>query len=199
MSEDSLKRKFVFFATNNVNKFNEAREILAQNKISVGMIRIKSLEIQSNSLTEIAKASVLDSFRTYKLPIVVEDDGLFVDALNGFPGPYAAHAFRTIGNQGLLRLMRDMVDRKACFESVVSYQSLQLSVPVCFEGVSTGEILHEEVKPLGKTSFGFDPIFRPDRSRKAFAQMSISEKCSFSHRANAFRKFGRWYIEFKTT
>ena len=199
MTEDSREAKFVFFATSNVNKFNEAREVLAQSGISVGMIRIKSLEIQSESLTEIAKASVMDSYKRYKLPIVVEDAGLFVDSLNGFPGPYAAYAFRTIGNQGLLRLMREAVDRKAYFKSVVSYQSSGLRVPICFEGMSTGEILFEERKPLDRIVFGFDPIFRPDAGKKAFAQMSVSEKCKFSHRADAFRKFAEWYNKFKAS
>jgi XTP/dITP diphosphohydrolase len=188
-----LKGRFVFFATNNVNKFNEAREVLAESKIAVGMLRIKSLEIQSESLEEIAQASVMEAHRKYRLPMVVEDAGLFVDALNGFPGPYAAYVYRTISNKGLLKLMGRIDNRKATFKSVIAYLSSTLKSPICFEGSVSGEIIHEERKTADKMGFGFDPIFKPDSSDKTFAQMNVAEKCNRSHRAAAFRKFAEWY------
>jgi XTP/dITP diphosphohydrolase len=188
-----LKGHFVFFATNNVNKFNEAREVLAESRIAVGMLRVKSLEIQSESLGEIAQASVMEASEKCRLPMVVEDAGLFVDALNGFPGPYAAYVYRTIGNKGLLRLMERIDKRKAEFKSVVAYFSSQLESPMCFEGTVTGEIVHRERKATNKMGFGFDPIFKPDNSDKTFAQMNVAEKSKRSHRAAAFRKFAEWY------
>lgn len=188
-----LKGHFIFFATNNVNKFNEAREVLAESKITVGMLRIKSLEIQSDSIGEIAQASVVEAFEKYRLPMVVEDAGLFVDSLNGFPGPYSAYVYRTIGNKGLLRLMEKMDNRKATFKSVIAYFSSQLKSPICFEGSVSGEIVYEERKADNKTGFGFDPIFKADKSDKTFAQMDVVEKCERSHRAVAFRKFAAWY------
>jgi XTP/dITP diphosphohydrolase len=188
-----LKGHFIFFATNNVNKFNEAREVLAESKIAVGMLRIKSLEIQSDSLEEIAQASVIEAFEKYRLPMVVEDAGLFVEALNGFPGPYSAYVYRTIGNEGLLRLMEKMDNKKATFSSVVAYFSLQLKSPICFEGSVSGKIVQQERKADKKMGFGFDPIFKPDKSDKTFAQMNVVEKCKRSHRAATFRKFAAWY------
>ena len=188
-----LKGHFVFFATNNVNKFNEAREVLSETEISIGMLRIKSLEIQSDSLEEIAQASVVEAFRRYRLPMVVEDAGLFVDVLNGFPGPYSAYVYRTIGNKGLLRLMEKMDNRKATFKSVIAYFSSQQKSPICFEGSVSGEIICEERKADNKTGFGFDPVFTPAKSGKTFAQMDVAEKCKCSHRAVAFRKFAAWY------
>jgi XTP/dITP diphosphohydrolase len=188
-----LKGHFVFFATNNVNKFNEAREVLAEGRIAVGMLRVKSLEIQSESLGEIAQASVIEASEKYRLPMVVEDAGLFVDALNGFPGPYAAYVYRTIGNKGLLRLLERIDKRKAEFKSVVAYFSSQLESPICFEGTVTGEIVRRERKATNKMDFGFDPIFKPENSDKTFAQMNLAEKCKRSHRAAAFRKFAEWY------
>jgi XTP/dITP diphosphohydrolase len=188
-----LKGRFVFFATNNVNKFNEARQVLAPSRIAVGMLRIKSLEIQSESLEEIAGASVQEAFQRYRLPIVVEDAGLFVEALNGFPGPYAAYVYKTIGNEGILRLMEKLDNRKATFKSVIAYFSSKLNSPICFEGSAKGEIVHKERKSAGKEEFGFDPIFKPDNTDKTFAQMNIAEKCKRSHRAAAFRKFAEWY------
>jgi XTP/dITP diphosphohydrolase len=191
-----LSGRFVFFATNNVNKFNEARRVLTENGISVGMLRVKSLEIQSESLDEIAQASVNEAFQRYRLPMLVEDAGLFVEALSGFPGPYAAYVFQTLGNQGLLTLMKKIDNRKARFKSVVAYFSSQLESPMCFEGTVSGKIVRK-TGASGKTGFGFDPIFRPNNSEKTFAQMSITEKCKHSHRAIAFRKFAGWYKQFR--
>ena len=100
-----LKGRVIFFATNNINKFNEARKVLAEYKIAVGMLRVKTLEIQSESLEEIAKTSVIEAFEKCNLPVIAEDAGLFIHALKGFPGPYAAYVYKTIGNRGLLQLM----------------------------------------------------------------------------------------------
>ncbi|MCJ7561256.1 non-canonical purine NTP pyrophosphatase, partial [Candidatus Bathyarchaeota archaeon] len=85
--EFKFKGRVVFFATNNINKFNEARSILSGQGIAVGMLRVKALEIQSDRLSEIAQASAIDAFKRCNLPIIVEDAGLFIDALKGFPGP----------------------------------------------------------------------------------------------------------------
>jgi len=188
-----LKGRVIFFATSNVNKFNEARRVMNGHGIAVGMLRIKSLEIQNDSVEEIAKASVVDAFEKCRLPLIVEDAGLFIDALKGFPGPYAAFVYKTIGNQGLLKLMEKEKERKARFESAVAYLSTGSQSPVCFSGEVHGKIAFEERRGDGKSGFGFDPVFKPAHSRKTFAEMSIIEKNLHSHRANAFRKFAKWY------
>lgn len=188
-----LKGRVIFFATNNVSKFNEARRVLAEFNIAVGMLRVKSLEVQSESLEEVAKASAVDAFRRCRLPIIVEDAGLFVDVLNGFPGPYAAYVYKTVGNRGLLKLMRDVKDRRARFESAVAYFSAELESPICFGGEVSGEITAEERVGRGGCGFGFDPIFKPSKGKETFAEMSMTEKNVHSHRARALRKFAEWY------
>jgi len=188
-----LKGRIVVFATNNINKFNEARRILAEHKIAVGMFKVKAAEIQSDSLKKIAQTSAQDAFRRCHLPILVEDAGLFIKALNGFPGPYAAYVYETLGNKGLLKLMKNVKDRKARFKSAIAYCESREDVSVCFEGEANGEITVNECSEKGKASFGFDPIFRPSGSIKTFAQMTIEEKNGFSHRAKGFRKFAEWF------
>jgi len=190
-----LKGKVIFFATDNVNKFNEVRKVLAEYKIAVGMLRVKTAEIQSDSLEEIAKASVAGAFKKCKLPVMVEDAGLFIDALGGFPGPYSAYVYKTIGNKGLLRVMEDLKNRKAAFQSVIAYYAADLESPMCFKGEVLGEITKEERKGGRRSGFGFDPVFRPLGSSRTFAEMSVSEKNKFSHRAKANHKFAEWYRE----
>ena len=196
-TEFPLKGRVVFFATGNIHKFNEARSILTGLDIAVGMLRVKDTEIQSDSLKEIAQASVLDAFKRCGLPVIVEDAGLFIDALNGFPGPYAAYAYKTIGNKGLLKLMQNVENRKARFWSVIAYCDSSSCAPVCFEGEAGGEITVNERVGSSKSGFGFDPIFKPDGSAKTFAEMTLEEKNGFSHRAKAVHKFAEWYKKFQ--
>lgn len=189
------RSRVVLFATNNLNKFKEACIIMREFNLAMGMLRIKALEIQSEDLEEIAKSSVLNTFEKCCIPIIVEDAGLFIEALNGFPGPYASYVYKTIGNEGLLKLMKNVKLRKAKFRSVVAYFSAELATPICFRGEVAGEIT-EEVR-AGSPGFGFDPIFKPERSNKTFAEMDIREKNIYSHRAKALREFAKWYVTHK--
>ena len=194
--EFTLKGRIIFFATNNFHKFNEARRVLTQYKIAVGMLRVKALEIQSDKLSDIAQSSALDAFERCRLPLIVEDAGLFVNELKGFPGPYAAYVYQTVGNAGLLKLLKGVNDRKATFRSAIAYHDGAGST-VLFEGEATGEIINEERIGNDRSGFGFDPIFQPDGSTKTFAEMTLEEKNGFSHRANAISKFAKWYKTLK--
>ena len=138
---------------------------------------LKGDEIQSDSLKEIAETSVKNAYKRCRLPIFVEDAGLFIDALEGFPGPYAAYVYKTIHNSGILKLMENIHERQAKFQSVIAYCDDQtICEPMCFEGESKGEITITERKEQGKSGFGFDPIFQPDGSNKTFAEMTIDRK-----------------------
>jgi XTP/dITP diphosphohydrolase len=190
----NVKGKMVFFATGNIHKFNEARVVFGRHGLAAGMLRVKAIEIQSDSLAEIASTSALYAYKRCHLPLIVEDAGLFVNVLKGFPGPYAAYVYKTVKNEGLLKLMDKVTDRKATFKSVIAYcDSPELGKTVCFEGEIEGEItLHEKVRS-DQSAFGFDPIFKPQGSTKTFAEMTIEEKNGFSHRAQAINKFADWY------
>jgi XTP/dITP diphosphohydrolase len=188
-----LKGRVVFFATGNIHKFNEARSTLTELDIAVGMLRVKDTEIQSDNLKEIAQTSAQDAFKRCHLPIIVEDAGLFIDALNGFPGPYAAYVYKTIGNKGLLKLMENVENRKALFQSAIAYCDNEAEAPVVFEGEAKGEITVNEQSGCGRSGFGFDPIFKPAGNEKTFAEITLEEKNSFSHRAKAMLEFAKWY------
>jgi XTP/dITP diphosphohydrolase len=193
----NLRGKVVFFATGNVNKFNEARRILGEYGVAVGMLKLKGDEVQSESLQEIAEKSVRYAYSRSRLPIFVEDAGLFIDALSGFPGPYAAYVYKAIHNGGIVKLMDNVEDRNATFRSVISYYDGIIEAPNSFMGESKGEITTEERRAQGKAGFGFDPIFKPMNSKKTFAEMTIQEKNGYSHRADAIRKFAQWYIKLR--
>ena len=189
----NLKGKMVFFATGNIHKFNEARVVLGDHGLAVAMLKMKGVEIQCDSLKEIAATSATNAYKKIHLPLIVEDAGLFVDALKGFPGPYAAYAYKTVENKGILKLMEGVKNRKATFRSSIAYCDSDSGETVCFEGETTGEITPTERILDFESAFGFDPVFQPKGSKKTFAEMSIKEKNGFSHRAQAVTKFAKWY------
>jgi XTP/dITP diphosphohydrolase len=121
--------------------------------------------------------------------LIVEDAGLFVDSLHGFPGPFSSHAYKTLGIGGLLRLLEGSRSRRASFKSAVAY-CVPSGEPRVFEGLVTGSISRS---PSGENGFGFDPVFVPAGSRRSMGQLSLEEKCAVSHRGQALRKFAAWY------
>jgi XTP/dITP diphosphohydrolase len=89
--------------------------------------------------------------------------------------------------------MRDIENRKARFQSVITYLSAKTESPICFGGEVAGEIVEEERRKDRESGFGFDPIFKPVNSARTFAEMDTAEKNKCSHRARALRKFAEWY------
>lgn len=184
--------RVVKFATGNLHKFKEAQTILFNTGIQLEMVSAKTLEIQSDDLTEVAVASLRDARSRVRDPMIVEDAGLFVESLNGFPGPYSAYVNRTLGCDGILRLLADSRGRSAEFRSAIAYTDDDLRLRVkTFLGVVKGRISDEM---RGQRGFGFDPIFIPAGYDMTFAEMGIDEKSQLSHRARSLEAFASWYL-----
>ena len=181
--------RVAFFVTSNIHKFDEARRVLAEYKVATAMLRVEAVEIQDDSIEKVAKACAVDAVENCGLPIIVEDAGLFIEALRSFPGPYSSYVYRTIGTKGILELMKNVEKREAYFHSVVAFTSPD-EPPRCFHGKVKGKISREE---RGSSGFGFDPIFSPSGQDRTFAEMTMKEKNRHSHRAQALRKFVEWY------
>ena len=180
----------IVLATGNVHKFQEISGILSEYRIAIEQRNIKPLEIQSDSLEEIVTAGINQIACPEHGAVLVEDSGLFIDSLKGFPGPYSSYVYRTLSNVGILRLMSGAESRRACFKSVLAFLGKDDAF-VMFQGSVVGRI-SEAV--IGSEGFGFDPIFIPDEGDgRTFGQMCTSEKNELSHRAKATRRFAAWY------
>ena len=185
--------KVAYFVTSNIHKFQEAQFVLSEYKIAAAKLRVEAVEIQDDSLENIAKFSIQDAVKNCGLPVFVEDAGLFVEALNGFPGPYSKYVYNTVGVKGILKLMKNVENRKAYFMSVVAFGSPD-EQPTCFVGKVNGTLSLQE---MGTSGFGYDPIFVPSKGDgRTFAKMTPTEKNGYSHRAEALRKFALWYSSF---
>ncbi len=178
--------KKIYFLTSNKGKFVEAQKKFLEIQIEVVQKNIGYPEIQADSLEEVAFFGVEHVLKNFKSPFILEDAGLFIDALKGFPGVYSAYVFHTVGSDGVLKLMKDTKaeDRTAVFRSVFAYGKSDLK-PHLFVGECKGVI--STIK-CGNNGFGYDPIFIPQNSDKTFAEMNISEKNSYSHRGKSLEK-----------
>ena len=174
----------LFLVSSNTHKYHEAKKILDSFGIHLGFLKSNLEEIQSNSLHDIAIKKAQEAFSKFKKPIIIEDDGLFVDSIEGFPGPYSSYAFKTIGNKGILNLLKN--NRKAKFVSIITF--CDKAVIKSFEGKLDGKISKMQ---KGK-GWGYDPIFIPNNSTKTFAEMN--DKNELSHRYKALKKFSKWYL-----
>ncbi len=168
------------FATGNPGKIREARAKLAGLGHEVEQWDGGYPELQAGSLQEVAAFGLEHLEGHLDPPFLLEDAGLFVDALEGFPGVYSSYVFDTLGWQGILDLLADRADRSARFRAVVGFHDGRH--PHFFEGIVEGSIAKEG---RGEHGFGFDPIFVPEGQERTFGELTMEEKGALSHRSRA--------------
>jgi XTP/dITP diphosphohydrolase len=153
------------------------------------MLNSPKTEIQSDSLDKVARFAAEEAAMKHKRMVVVEDSGLFVRSLDGFPGPFSSYVHATVGFEGLLRLLSRENHREAYFQASLAVASARGLIQ-SFSAKVYGTISR---KALGENGFGFDPVFIPKGTGVTFAQGGIEFKQKHSHRAKAFRKLAKWY------
>ena len=181
----------LIFATHNQHKTEEAREIAAS------FIQIKNLkdigcfeEIPETADTlpgnALQKARYVQEH--FHVNCFADDTGLEVEVLDGRPGVYSAryageHCSYQDNVDKLLREMKGMTNRRACFKTVIAL--ILDGKEYLFEGRVDGRIIEDQ---RGMSGFGYDPVFLPDGFDRTFAEMSEEEKNGISHRGRAIRK-----------
>lgn len=179
------------FATNNAHKLEEIRKAVGESFEIVSLKDIQCFDelpetqdtLEGNSLQ---KAQYV--WEHFGVSCFADDTGLEVAALNGAPGVYSAryageHCSFQDNVDLLLSNMQGIADRKAKFRTVIT---IILNGEVHqFEGEVAGKITETA---SGKEGFGYDPIFLPDEKSVTFAEMSMEEKNTISHRGRATKK-----------
>lgn len=173
--------------TSNANKAAEVAAFF-QGVVEVGHIPLDMPEIRSDDVGEIAHSKAQYAYEQLKTPLIVDDTGLSIDALNSFPGPYAAYVQHTLGNAGILKMMEGERDRAARFTTAIAFVD-ENGIRV-FKGTLHGKI---SSSPRGDAGFGYDPIF--EVGEKTLAEISIGEKNLISHRAKALAAFHDWFLQ----
>lgn len=172
--------------TSNTHKAAEVAAFFA-GVVEVTHVALDLPEHRSDDVGEIAKGKAQYAYEELKTPVMVDDTGLFIDTLNGFPGPYAAFVLNTIGNTGILKLMEGMQDRSARFTTAIGFAD-ETGARI-FSGTVEGHITRA---PRGSEGFGYDPIFAV--GEKTLAELTLDEKNSISHRARALAAFHDWFV-----
>lgn len=179
------------FASNNKNKIQEIQQLLPS---SIKLLSLEDIgcteEIPETSNTIEGNAILKANYVTekYGYNCFADDTGLEVEALNGAPGVYSA---RYAGEQKnaednmtkLLNELKDKPNRKAHFKTIIALNSN--GNQILFEGIVNGEITTEK---KGTKGFGYDPIFKANGYTSTFAELTMDEKASISHRGIATRK-----------
>ena len=163
----AIKKPTINFATSNLGKVMEFKQIL-EPEIKVNHVKISYPEMRSDDPQEIAEMSAEMLANKLKKMIIVEDSGLFINALNDFPGTCSAYIHKRIGLNGILKLMENVKDRKCTYKSAVAYCEPKKKA-ISFLGEENGNVA-EIIR--GKYGFGHDPIFIPEGSDKTYGEMA---------------------------
>ena len=179
------------FATNNAHKLEE---VAAKIEGRISLLSLNDInchdDIAETGTTFHENASIKSHYiyNKYHLNCFGDDSGLEIDALGGQPGVYSAryageHGNHAANNKKVLDALKLTENRSARFKTVISL--LWNGEEHFFEGTVEGTI-RKEIS--GTQGFGYDPIFQPEGYAVTFAEMSLAEKNSISHRAKAMDK-----------
>lgn len=166
--------------TSNPGKVEEYRSAFSGMNIEMEHRRCTYAEPQVDSLEEVVRSGLQELRSKGLQDFIIDDSGLFVESLQGFPGVYSAYVQKTLGNHGLLKQMDGVQDRRANFQCCIGC-SLEGYLDTVVSGRCDGTILTEA---CGVGGFGYDPIFSVDGIR-SFAEMGVKEKNVISHRGLA--------------
>ena len=183
--------KKILIGTHNQGKFKEISYLLSKRikKISPNQLKIKSPEETGKTFAENAKLKAGYFYKFTKLPVISDDSGLCIKALNNDPGIYSARWSKKYGSFSkamkiILKKMKNKKNRSALFVCSLSFKYPKSKI-ITVTGKIKGLISY---KILGKKGFGYDPIFIPHNNSKTFGQMSKYKKIKMDHRFIAFRK-----------
>lgn len=172
----------IYFVTGNHDKFREARMLLPElERVEIDLPEEQTLDPQLVISKKLAVAQKLHAG-----PLIVEDTSLYLDGLNGFPGPLIKWMLQAVGNAGIYELCQRIHNTRAVARTVIGFDG---GVSVQF---FAGEIPGKIVKPYGNEGFGWDEIFQPEGLSETFAEMGDDFKPEFSMRTQAFRKLSNY-------
>ncbi|BDU63073.1 non-canonical purine NTP pyrophosphatase [Candidatus Borrelia fainii] len=195
--------KTLFFATTNINKINEVKQILDIPNIKIKIPKNFYAKETGKTFKEnsLLKAKTLFESLDKKKPVFSEDSGLCIKALNLEPGIYSKRydqykLGKKLGtnkkNHLIIDLMKDKENRTAYFICIVSYISINGTI-TNFEGILNGTIALD-IDCHKKNGFGYDPIFLT-ANNKRLSKLTLTEKNKISHRGIAFAKFKKFLMQ----
>lgn len=165
--------KKITYVTGNWYKIMCARSILEPLGFEVDNIKMETTEIQANNVEDVAMYSAKEASDKLKCDVLKNDTGLYVEALGGFSGPYTHYVDEKLGEDGLLKLLKGIDNRNACFIEAFAYCEYGKD-PVVFKSITKGRIATEK---SGIYGWSWDFIFIPDGYDKTMGNYPDEERC----------------------
>lgn len=180
-------------ASNNPHKIHEYQEMFSGYDVKVHSPKELGINVNPDENGEtyeansLIKAKALAEFT--KMPVIADDSGLNVVALDNFPGIHSSRFADSCGgnkyaNPKLIEKLRGFSDKSAFFTCVITLLNVDEN-PVVFKGICPGKILD---KPEGEAGFGYDPIFYSEEAKQCFGTAPEEIKNKYSHRAKAMEQ-----------
>ena len=200
-----MKYKKIVLATNNLNKVREINELFQESIYKIipqSEFKVTEVEETGKTFTENALIKARNAAKYTDLPVIADDSGIEVDALDGRPGIFSAR-YSGIGatdKDNLTKLIKDInhIDRKNCqakFICAMVYIAYENDPnPIIVEGIWKGYVI---TKPRGVNGFGYDPIFYVPEYECTSAELDKKKKNQLSHRGQAIRKLTKKLNEIK--
>jgi len=186
--------KKILIGTHNKGKFKEISYLLSKKikKVSPIKLKIKSPKETGKTFSTNAQLKAKYFSRFTKLPVISDDSGLCIKALEKKPGIHSARWAKKHGSfsnamKFILKRMKKKKNRSATFVCSLSFKYPRRKI-VTVIGKIKGLISY---KMLGTRGFGYDPIFIPNGKNITFGQMSKFRKINMDHRYIAFKKLKR--------
>lgn len=167
------------FVTGNRGKIDEARLALGR---EVESVEVDLPEVQSLDLLEVLYEKAEIAWEIVRRPLVVEETGLGLLALNGFPGPLVKWMLMAMGAEGLARVGQALDDPRAVARCALLYRDGERSI--LGDGIATGDLI---LPGRGEHGFSWDPVFLPHGETRTFGELTGKEKDAVSHRGKAWR------------
>lgn len=150
--------------TGNWAKVAQAKNFLELQGIKVDNVKMDTVEIQADTVEEVAKYSAKWASDKLKANVVKNDTGIMIEGLGGFPAAYTHYVQDTLGMEGVLKLMKGIENRKAKFVQALAYCEYGKE-PVVFSSITEGTIATEQ---SGSHGWSWDFIFIPEGQDKTF-------------------------------
>jgi len=185
--------KEIVFVTGNEGKFKSAWRHLHGCGVVLRQERIEMIEPQAKEVREVARQKIMQVIGKFDAPVMVEDSGLYVYALNGFPGASSKEILETIGVEGVLKLLEGK-DRKCEFRECIAYWEPGFEEPKYFEDTIKGCLAEEprgEFRPYHWSPFSL--IFIPEGLNKTLGEMNEEEYAAWTGSLNChFKELHEW-------
>lgn len=180
-------------ASNNLHKIKEYQEMFSGYQVRIYSPKELGIDVNPDETgstyeeNSLIKATALAKYS--KLPIIADDSGLNVVALNNFPGIHSSrfadsYGGNKVANLKLIEKLQEFSDKSAFFTCVITLLNVE-EKPVVFKGLCPGKILD---KPEGEGGFGYDPIFYSLEAKQCFGTAPEEIKNKYSHRAKAMEQ-----------